>query len=86
MALTEHELKHLNDAIAEAQKKARYSNQKKRKLATRREVKAAAYNKYLDRIIADAENIKSSGKFPDGLRPADIHAYLEQPTEAERNG
>lgn len=77
MALSKHELLHLNAMLAEqvSDKKDSVMMEKLRAVKSKT---SEQYLNYLDGVKAKVENIISTEIFPEGLDPSDIHDYLEK--------
>lgn len=87
MALTEHELLHLNAIIDEAEETKNLLGDKKNKLMKSKNIEEGKEEQYLDKIIKDSEKIKKDNVFPDLESPSDIHDYIEKYTKEEfKNG
>lgn len=74
--LTEHQLFHLN-AILNEQAEDKKDDSMILKLAAASEKTEASYLIYLDLIQAEVNKIIAKGVFPVGIKPSDIHDYLE---------
>ena len=83
MALTIHELFHLNAVITECDESINLPKDKQDKLSEGKKVKKDKFDKYIKRIKKEAEDIITDDTFPVDLSPSDIHDYLEQNLEED---
>lgn len=85
MALSEHELLHLNAVIVDAQTELEKPMNEKEQVAEKKEL--PDYDVYLQKVIDEATAIIKADAFPEDLRkPSDIHDYLETSVaEAEKS-
>ena len=83
MALTEHQLFHLNAILTEVEETKNLASISKEKFMVAKEIKDGEYDKYLDQIIKDVAEIKKSGIFPILKSDASIHNYIEKDTKEE---
>jgi hypothetical protein len=85
--LSSHQLFHLNAVLAEAQETRNLSTEKKSKWMDCKQVKDGEYDKYLDAVVKDVNEIIKSDIFPNLECASAIHDYLEKETKEEfKNG
>jgi hypothetical protein len=78
MALTTHEIFHLDAILAEIIDNKLQPVDIKKKLAESKNIKQNKYESYLDAIKIEVDNIKSSDLFPILDKTSDIHDFLEK--------
>jgi len=87
MALSGHQLFHLNAILAEAQETRNLSSDKKEKWMNAKQIKLGEESKYLDAVIKDVNKIIKDDIFPDLEKPYKIHDYIEKETKGDfKNG
>ena len=83
MALTKHELFHLDAIFIEVEETTNLSIEDKTIWMDSKEIVKEKETDYLDEIIKDIEKIKADDKFPDLDSPSDIHDYIEKETKED---
>ena len=81
MALTEHQLFHLNAILTEVEETKNLASISKEKFMVAKEIKDGEYEKYLDQIVKDVAEIKKTGVFPVLDSVSSIHDYIEKETK-----
>lgn len=83
MPLTPHQLLHINALISECNESLGLSDAQKDKLSEGKNVKRSEYDKYLRKVLKDAEKIKKDDVFPNLKHDNEIHDLLEKENDAE---